>query len=191
MGISRIIFLAASNGSVRCPLAWSLDASAVVIQPGSGILGGPRPEICDGGPGKIRKVKVERKKSGSVKMGCGDGILTEGLLPGWFLQNVTGGWCQKTLVEIIFAWHPSTELDGDTQISNSNTVLLRARESILSPRKQGESGSEWLHLRTAFVAQEHHCLGLDGYLYTAGGEQGEEIWVVLRSDFWWLTMHVN
>jgi hypothetical protein len=41
------------------------------------------------------------------------------------------------------------------------------------------------------VAQEYLCLSLNAYSYTMWTEQGEEIWVVLRSSFWHLVEHVN
>jgi hypothetical protein len=47
----------------------------------------------------------------------------------------------------------------------------------------GRVGSEQGGLRVLPVAREQQCLGLDGFLYTTRGEQGET-WVVLRSGFW-------
>jgi hypothetical protein len=56
-----------------------------------------------------------------------------------------------------------------------------------NPHGRGTAGSEQGSLRAAPIAQESWCHALDGYLYTARGEQGEEIWVELGSGLWRLT----
>jgi hypothetical protein len=61
--------------------------------------------------------------------------------------------------------------------------FYRACERAHCPRKARKQALSEVACEPHLLAQEHQCFGLGEYLYTTRSEQGEEIWVVLRSGF--------
>jgi hypothetical protein len=74
-------------------------------------------------------------------------------------------------------------------LQSSRVLLTWMKAWLYTPQERRGVGSERGGLRAAPVSQETSALC--GWGFIASGEQGEAIWAVFRSGFWWLTVHVN